>query len=377
MLKLFAKKNTLKCDIITIQKLWKNDQYNCTYNSIFDRFELLYHDKKITKICLFVNKNLTLFSWNAIHHTTNFFTLKLKTKNSRIINIHNIYNSKMTTSKANKSIMLLKKKLKKTSNENHITLKNFNLHHSTWKKVETDKKNKKADILIKIAKTHDLNQLLTSKTITYSNKKHNFIINLIFAIFLLFDDYINCRTKFDQHFSNHHSIKTIFNLKTMKQFIFEKKQFKKTNFEKLKKSMIFELNHMPANQLKNSKKINEQIKWLMIVIQNSIETSTQLIRIFEYFMSNFDEKCKKTVTTINRLHKTYQKTKNQKNWVEYVNVKNWKKTFIRKMKRKTYKEFKKMTCENSIIMWKASKFARKIESSLQACISTLKKKTNH
>ena len=60
----------------------------------------------------------------------------------------------------------------------------------------------------------------------------------------------------------------------MKQFIFEKKQFKKTNFEKLKKSMIFELNHMSANQLKNNKKINEQIKWLIIVIQNSIKAST-------------------------------------------------------------------------------------------------------
>ena len=342
MLKLFAEENTLKCDIIAIQKSWKNDQYNCTYNLVSDRFELLYHDKKTTRICLFVNKNLTLFSWNATYHTTNFFILKLKTKNSKIINIHNIYNSKMTTPETNKSIILLKKKLKKTPNEKHITLKNFNLHHSTWEEIETVKKNKEADILIKITKTHDLNQLLTSKTITYSNKKHNFIINLIFAIFLLFDDYISCCTKFDQHFSNYHSIKTIFNLKTMKQFILEKKQFKKTNFEKLKKSMIFELNHMPANQLKNNKKINEQIKWLMIVIQNSIETSTQLIRIFEYFMSNFDEKCKKIVTTINRLHKAYQKTKNQKNWIEYVNVKNWKKTLIRKMKRKTYKEFKKM-----------------------------------
>ena len=131
MLELFAEESTLECDIIAIQESWRNSQYNGTYNSVFDRFELLYHAKKITRTCLFVNKNLALSSWNVTHHTTDFFTLKLKTEDSKIINIHNIYNPEVAASGANRSVMLMKKKLEKTSNEEHIALGDFNLHHST------------------------------------------------------------------------------------------------------------------------------------------------------------------------------------------------------------------------------------------------------
>ena len=50
----------------------------------------------------------------------------------------------------------------------------------------------------------------------------------------------------------------------------------------------------------------------MIVIQNNIETSTQLIRIFEYFMSNFDEKCKKNRDNDQQITQNISKNKKSK-----------------------------------------------------------------
>ena len=178
MLKLLTKKNTLQYDIIATQKSWKNNQYNNIYNSTFDRFKLLYYDKKTTRICFYINKDIIFFSWNVTHHTTNYSILKLKTSNVKTINVYNLYNFNVSTTKTNKSIMQLKKRFEKFSHEEHIALKNFNLHHAIWKKVDVSKKDKTSKILIEIAKTHEMKQLLTSKTMMYSNKKSNNIINL-------------------------------------------------------------------------------------------------------------------------------------------------------------------------------------------------------
>ena len=161
------------------------------------------------------------------HHTTNYSTLKLKTSNNRTINIHNLNNSDVTTTKTNKSIIQLKKKFKKSANEKHIVLKNFNFHHAAWKKIDVSKKNRTSEMLIKIAKTHEMKQLLASKTIIYSNKDNNNTIDFIFVISLLIENRINCRTKSNQHFFDHYSIEITFNLKTIKQFATKKNNSKK------------------------------------------------------------------------------------------------------------------------------------------------------
>ena len=93
-------------------------------------------------------------------------------------------------------------------------------------------------MLIKVAKTHEMKQLLASKTITYSNKDSNNTIDFIFVTSLLIESRINCKTKSNQHFFDHYSIEITFNLKTIKQLATKKKQFKKTNTTLLKKHIM-------------------------------------------------------------------------------------------------------------------------------------------
>ena len=82
-------------------------------------------------------------------------------------------------------------------------------------------------MLIKVAETHEMKQLLTSKTIIYSNKNSNNTIDFIFVISLLIESRISCKTKSNQHFFDYYSIEITFNLKTIKQFTTKKNNSKK------------------------------------------------------------------------------------------------------------------------------------------------------
>ena len=121
------------------------------------------------------------------------------------------------------------------------------------------------------------------------------------------------------------------------------------------------------------KKINEFVIYITIAIQRNIEILTFTIHIYKYFMFDFNEKCKKAIMKVNKLYKRYQNTRSQKNWKNYVIARNWKKTFITKIKKRVYRKFKEKACESFIIMWKISKLARRFDSSSQACILSIRK----
>ena len=116
------------------------------------------------------------------------------------------------------------------------------------------RKNKTSKILIEIAEIYEMKQLLTSRTITYSNKKSSNIINLVYVIFLLIENRISCKTIFDLHFSNYYSIEIIFNLRIIEQFTAKKRRFKKTNTTLLKNYIKQKLDRMFRNHLRNEKK---------------------------------------------------------------------------------------------------------------------------
>ena len=257
MLELFAEESTLQCDIIAIQEPWRSNQYNSTYNSAPDRFELLYYDKKTTRTCFYVNKDIALSSWNVVHHTTDYSTLKLKTSDARTINVHNLYNPGVLATGANRSVMHLKKKLEESPHEEHIALGDFNLHHAAWGGVDVPREDRASEILIEIAETHGMEQLLAPGTVTYSDKGSSSTIDLVYATSLSAESRISCRTMPDLHSSDHYPIETTFNLRTIEQSTAEKRRFRKTNTALLRDHMKQELDRMPRNHLRNEEEVDE------------------------------------------------------------------------------------------------------------------------
>ena len=373
MLELFAEESTLQCDIIAIQEPWRNNQYNSTYNSAPDRFELLYYDKKTTRTCFYVNKDIALSSWNVTHHTTDYSTLKLKTSDARTINVHNLYNPGVLATGANRSVMQLKKRLEGSPHEEHIALEDFNLHHAAWGGVDVPREDRASEILIEIAETHGMEQLLAPGTVTYSDKGSSSTIDLVYATSLLAESRISCRTMPDLHSSDHYPIETTFNLRTIEQPTAEKRRFRKTNTALLRDHMKQELDRMPRNHLRNEEEVDEFVTYITTAIQRSIEVSTPTIHICKYSMPGFDEECKEAVMEANRLHRRHQSTRSQEDWEDYVIARNWKKTLITKMKRRAYRESREKACESPIAMWKASKSARRSGPPPQACIPSIRK----
>ena len=71
-----------------------------------------------------------------------------------------------------------------------------------------------------------------------------------------------------------------------------------------------------------------------------------------------------TSSITRRLHKVLQEEETEEAWEEYKLARNWKKTLIRKMKRKQYRESREKACESQKAMWRAWKASRREGSAL-------------
>ena len=377
MMEIFDDADNLKYDIIAIQEPWRNSQYNATCNPVPDRFEVLYYNAKTTRTALFVNKDIALASWSVTHRGDDFSTLKLKTNDVRIINIHIIYNPGPGTLKSSSSMILLENISRQHPGEEHIALGDYNLHHVAWGGVDIQREDSGAEVLLEIAETHRMKQLLTPETITYSERGANSTIGLVFATPLLTESLIKCRTKPDIYSSDHFPIETVFNLHTIQQSARNTRQYRKTDIGVLQESMRQELQTFPSLSLEDAASIDERENLLVSAITRSIEKSTPMTRICKHSKPGFDAKCKETAQKVRRLHKLYQEEDSEEAWEEYKLGRNWKKDLIRKMKRRQYRESREKACESPATVWRACKISKREGPPPQACTPAIRGHEGH
>lgn len=60
MIKLFEKPQTIKYNIIALQKLWQRLDYSTRYHLAKDYFELLYFNNLWTRVYIYINKKIAL-----------------------------------------------------------------------------------------------------------------------------------------------------------------------------------------------------------------------------------------------------------------------------------------------------------------------------
>ncbi len=128
--------------MLIIRKFWRNACVLTSYNSFNIDFYLIYHDENDVRICFYINTKFDVNKWSMYFSFENVCTLKLKTIDDRIINIHNVYNSSFVFYTFRIVLIALKTmKSKLINEEKHILLNDFNLHHSMWKKKYSDRLN--------------------------------------------------------------------------------------------------------------------------------------------------------------------------------------------------------------------------------------------
>lgn len=372
MIEIFAEPKTLEFDIIAFQEPWRRSDCNTTYHPAKDHYELLYSNDPRTRVCMYISKNIALASWNVTHHSFDLSTLSLKTLDARRIQIHNVYNPSTSAPDASSALATLEVALNQNENEEHIVLGDFNLHHPVWGGVNITRTERASESLLEIIETHQMEQVLTPGTVTYSDKNAESTIDLVFLTPLLRDSLIICQTGEFKYGSDHYPIITRVNLRTSQQPVEDKRQFRKTDRKRLLERFSEEIQTLPESQLKTKEEIDEQVRLVITAIQRSIEFSTPLVRICKRSVPGFDCECKEAQMRARRLHKVFQRDGTEENWHRYVEARSFKKSVIKKAKRREYRESREKACQNPGTMWKAGRAARHSGPPSQACIPALK-----
>lgn len=281
MIPLFGNSLSPTYDILAIQEPWRNPFQHTTYHRLAQHFELSYYPHKDTRVCFFINKRLALSSWSATTHSTDFSTLEIKTKDNRIIHIHNVYNPCQTSGSSSRLGEIQKVLQGTRSNVEHILLGDFNLHHPLWGGAGVEAE-EDAEKLIIITEEAHLKQVLPSGTIAWHRHECESTLDLVFLSPLLQESLLECQksTSSDTH-SDHEPIRTVISLLTMEAKPRQLRNWNKTDTLLLRKSLDTELRKSPAlypgiGELwdHTNQGLDSQIDAIISAIQNAIHAST-------------------------------------------------------------------------------------------------------
>jgi hypothetical protein len=139
MILLLINKNVQNYDVIAIQKFWRNSFASILLNNNQNDFHWLHKSKNDIKICFYVNDQINIENWKIEYFTIHFSVLKMIVKevekNTKMIRIHNVYNSSLISYTLKNNSFTLSKIMRfivEAFDDHHILLKNFNLHHFFW-----------------------------------------------------------------------------------------------------------------------------------------------------------------------------------------------------------------------------------------------------
>ena len=136
MISLLADDQIQNYDIIAIQKFWRNSYVTISLSSHYSEFHLLYSSDADIRVYFYVSEHINLDSWEVKYFTSNLCFLKINVfikSEKQVIQIHNVYNFSLISYSSRDSLSILSTLVSQLrTSEEHIILKDFNLHHLYW-----------------------------------------------------------------------------------------------------------------------------------------------------------------------------------------------------------------------------------------------------
>lgn len=178
-------------------------------------------------------------------------------RNSNIINIHNVYNpSPISISSTEELTTLSQLKSILTADEEHVIIEDFNLHHSLWTAPSYLSRHKTADQLIDIVVKENLKLLLPIDIITREVHGQRTTIDLAFATESTANRMLSCGVADTLNMrSDHLSILTEWDMKTIKANEIHKRAWKKMNIKRYTNELK---RHLPSIRKPNTNAEIEQ-----------------------------------------------------------------------------------------------------------------------
>jgi hypothetical protein len=338
-------------DVLIIQKLWRNACVSTSYNSFNIDFHLTYHSDDDVRICFYVNTKLDVNKWSMNFSFDDVCTLRLRIVDDRVINIHNVYNSSFIFYISRVVLIVIETIKSKLNNEKeHVLLKNFNLHHSMWRKIFKSIQHDAANQLIDVVLQTRIQLTLSINTIIWKTRHSSSTIDLVFMIDWLVNNVINCETRFDfDQSSNHISILITLTLEIDSMSFKQKKAWKRINVDKLRKSLLL---FVVSSRLINIEQMNVFANLIQSSIQRVIDATVSWTKFVSKFKSHWNQRCVDAVLTTRRKRRVWFAMRTKQTWHEYLKTTNEKKKIIARKKKIEFRQAFRFFIDTSFEFWR-------------------------
>jgi hypothetical protein len=313
MMMFFLRDSTVKkFDIIVVQESWINVYANITHHFLKDSHFLLYSNqieikKNFVRVCMFVIKRIFIDDLKCLFRSKDVMIIQIRLHESHYLHLHNVYNESNTLSFF--VLQILRSALKSSLNEqfkNHIIIKDFNIHYSTWKDVAI-RSNRRSFEMLLMMNEFRLQFNFSKKTSTYFHfQKSESIIDMCLTIEDLNDRILICKTRSHlNHDSNHFFIETILNISINETSFFERFNWNRLNMKKFK-SILNYLLFNQSMQFFDSIQIDVYIKFVCSAIAEIISAFILKFKTSARVIFDFDEACNLTRIRANQVRRTFQ-----------------------------------------------------------------------
>jgi hypothetical protein len=340
MISLLVDKNIQNYDVIAIQKSWRNSFASISLSSNQNDFHLLYKSKNNIKICFYVNDQINIDNWKVEYFTIdlNVFKMIVKEveKDTKMIRIHNVYNSSFVsyTSKDNSfTLSKIMRFIVEALNNHHILLNNFNLHHFFWSDSFRSTQHVATNDLLDIMQNRNLTLILSKDSITWKIRNLINIINLTFMTIHLTKKLKHCMTRFDfDQSSNHIFISTKILCDTKSNFSrIARKAWKFIDLNKIKKTMKHALTLQFSITIREIDIcVNEIQKFLWSIVEIIVSWT-----IFNRHVKSFwNDQCNAAIKNTRKLRRLWFASRDSHDLTFYMKINDRKQKIIQKKTRK-------------------------------------------
>jgi hypothetical protein len=364
MISLLADKNFQDYNVIAIQKFWRNLFASISLSSNQNDFHLLYKSKDDIKICFYVNNQINIESWKIEYFTIDFNVLKMIVKeiekNTKMIRIHNVYNSSLISYTSKNNSFTLSKIMRfivETFDDQHILLKDFNLHHFFWSDSFRSTQHVATNDLLDIMQNRNLTLTLSRNSITWKTRSSINIINLTFMTTHVAKKLKYCMTRSDlDQSSNHIFISTKILCDTKSNFSrIARKAWKLIDLNKIKKTMKHALTLQLSITIREIDFcVNEIQKFLRSVVEMIVSWA-----IFNRHVKSFwNEQCNAAIKDTRKLRRRWFASRNSHDLTFYMKINDRKQKIIQKTKRVNFRQKIEKIVETFTSLWRLVKWAK-------------------
>jgi hypothetical protein len=344
--------------IIAIQEPWINPRTRKTVTH--PGYYTILPDDHCPRTAIYITKEIATTSWEAICHSGDLATLKLKTEDL-IIHIHNCYNPhRPYTDQGLGTIPLIQKAIQESEGVEHILLGDFNLHHPKWGGNLIQTQHKAADTFIEIIKEKRLHLLTEPGAITWETSRSCQTLDLTFSTELLRESVTKCRIREDlETGSDHKPIQTTFQtIRTIKESQQARLQWKKADWEAIRISLQERLDTLTLDPLETTEEIDRTIQQTQEIIQHTIEQRVPKAKPSRFAKITWTEESQRLVKQTRKMRRIWGQDRTEASLQAYLTSSKAKGKQIR---RDTNLAWRRLITEGTgkeNKIWKLARWAR-------------------